>query len=151
LCSSLTMSWSQDPIDGGLTVCMSHNHNHSIYKVDNGSVFDMIESTIQIQGHKVAATTAPFCCAWDGCGAQFVLKSQHDGKAIYDQLVKDAENVFKNRLWSGATSTTMTLQQHTGLHRKAYTTLTITKCARTYPLKFRTIEPELRTFLVCLK
>ena len=111
----------------------------------------MIESTIQIQGHKVAATTAPFCCAWDGCGAQFVLKSQHDGKAIYDQLVKDAENVFKNRLWSGATSTTMTLQQHTGLHWKAYTTLTITNCARTYPLKFRTIEPELRTFLVCLK
>jgi hypothetical protein len=40
----------------------------------------MIESTIQIQGHKVAATTAPFCCAWDGCGAQFVLKSQHDGE-----------------------------------------------------------------------
>ena len=89
----MSWSWSQDPIDGGLIVCMSHNHNHSIfYKVDNGSVFDMIESTIQ--GHKVAATTAPFCCAWDGCGAQFVLTSQHDGKAIYDQLVNSLTAKF---------------------------------------------------------
>ncbi len=43
-------------------------------------------------------------------------------KDIYDQLVKEAEEVLKNRQWSGTTSAT--LSQHMGLHRKAYITLT---------------------------
>jgi hypothetical protein len=33
-------------------------HNHPLYKVDNGLVFDMIE--ISVRGHDVAATIAPF-------------------------------------------------------------------------------------------
>jgi hypothetical protein len=71
------------------------------------------------------STTAPFHCAWDGHGALLALKSQHDGKAIYDQLVKEVEDMFKNRQWSGMTSTT--LQQHRGLHWKVY--ITLTECA----------------------
>ena len=63
--------------------------------IHTGSVFDMIE--IAVRGHDVAATIAPFRRARDGCGALLALKSQHARKAIYDQLVKEAENVLKNR------------------------------------------------------
>ena len=98
-------------------------HNHPLYKVDNGSVFDMIE--IAIRGHDVSATITPFRHARDGRGALLALKSQHAGKAIYDQLVKEAENVLKNRQWSGTTS--ITLQQHMGLQRKA--SITLSECA----------------------
>jgi hypothetical protein len=65
---------------------------------------------------------APFRCRQDGCGALLALQSQHAGKAIYDQLVKDAKNILENRMWLGTTS--VTLPQHMGLHCKAYITLT---------------------------
>jgi hypothetical protein len=39
-------------IDGNLTACMPHNH--PVYKVDDGSVFDLIKSSVH--GHDVAAT-----------------------------------------------------------------------------------------------
>jgi len=58
------------------------------------------------------------------------LKSQHAGKATYDQLVKEAENVLKNRQWSGTTS--ITLQQHMGLQRKAF--ITLSGCAKQIPV-----------------
>ena len=76
-------------IEGDLTLTAHMTQNHSLYKVDNGLVFDMIE--IAMRGHDVAATIAPFRRAQDGCGALLALKSQHAGKAIYDQLVKEAE------------------------------------------------------------
>jgi hypothetical protein len=97
--------------------------------VDNGSVFDLIESTVC--GHNVAATIAPFCRAWDGCGALLALQSQHAGKAIYDQLAKEAENVLKNRQWSGNTSAT--LSQHMGLHQKAF--ISLSECAEHIPVE----------------
>jgi hypothetical protein len=80
-------------IDGDLTAPMPHNH--PLYKVDKGAVFDMIKGTVH--GHNVATTIAPFCRVWDGCGAILALQSQHAGKAIYDQLVKEAENILKNQ------------------------------------------------------
>jgi hypothetical protein len=104
-------------------------HNHPLYKVDNGSVFDMIK--IAVRGHDVAATTTPVHRARDGRGALFALQSQHAGKAIYDQLVKEAENVLKNRQWSGTTS--ITLQQHMGLQRKAF--ITLSECAKQIPME----------------
>jgi len=114
-------------IEGDLTAHMTHNH--PIYKVDNGLVFDMIKNAVW--GHDVAATIAPFRCARDGCGALLTLKSQHAGKAIYDQLVKKAENVLKNRQWSG-TTTSITLQQYMGLQRKAF--ITLSECAEQIPV-----------------
>jgi hypothetical protein len=114
-------------IDGDLTAHMPHNH--PLYKVDNGSVFDMIESTIN--GHNVAATIAPFRRKWDGRGALIALQSQHAGKAIYDQLMKEVENVLKNRQWSGTTS--MTLSQHIGLHWKTF--ITLSECAEHIPVE----------------
>ncbi len=105
-------------IDGNLTVCMPHNH--PLYKVDNGLTFDMIK--VAVQGHGIVATIALFHHKRDGRGALLALQSQPAGKATYDQLMKDAENVLKNRTWSGTTS--VTLIQHMGLHWKANTTLT---------------------------
>ena len=52
-------------------------------------------------------------------------------KDIYNQLVKEAEEVLKNRQWSGTTSAT--LLQHMGLHRKAY--ITLAKCAEHIPVE----------------
>jgi hypothetical protein len=104
-------------------------HNHPLYKVDNGAVFDMIKSTVR--GHDVAATIAPHHCARDGHGALLGLQSQHTGKAIYDQLVKEAENVLKNQQWSGTTSAT--LSQHMGLHWKAF--ITLSECAEHIPIE----------------
>jgi hypothetical protein len=113
-------------IKGDLTARMTHIH--PLYKVDNGLVYDMIEYAVW--GHDVAATIAPFRHTRDGRGALLALKSQHAGKAIYNQLVKEAENVLKNRQWSGTTS--ITLQQHMGLHRKAF--ITLSKCAEQIPV-----------------
>jgi hypothetical protein len=135
-------------IDGNLTVCIPHNH--PLYKVDNGLVFDLIKSTVC--GHNVATTIAPFCHAWNGRGALLALQSQHAGKAIYDKLVKEAENVLKNRQWFGTTSAS--LSHHMGLHWKAFITLSEyaehilaevpNNCARvTYLLdSFTTIGPS---------
>jgi hypothetical protein len=104
-------------------------HNHPLFKVDNGLTFDMIE--LSVRGHDVAATIAPFRRGQDGRGALLALKSQHAGQAVYDQLVKDAENILKNRTWSGTTS--VTLSQHMGLHRKAF--ITLTECADHIPVE----------------
>ena len=121
-------------IEGDLTACITHNH--PLYKVDNSLVFDMIK--IATWGHDIAATIAPFHCARDGHGALLALKSQHAGKAIYNQLVKEAENVLKNRQWSGTTS--ITVQQHMGLQLKAF--ITLSECAEQIPVEFLTNKPE---------
>jgi hypothetical protein len=114
-------------IDGDLTARMPHNH--PLFKVDNGLTFIMIKTSVC--GHDVAATIAPFCCAQDGRGALLALQSQHARKVIYDQLVKDAENILKNRTWSGTTS--VTLSQHIGLNCMVY--ITLTECAEHIPVE----------------
>ncbi len=58
------------------------------------------------RGHDVATTIAPFHRVRDGHGALPALQSQHAGKAVYDQLVKDSENILKNRIWNGTSATT---------------------------------------------
>ncbi len=135
-------------IDWDLTARMPHNH--PLFKVDNGLTFNMIK--MSVREHDVAATIAPFCQGRDGWGALLALQSQHAGKAIYDPLVKDAENILKNRTWSGTTS--VTLSQHMGLHRKAF--ITLTECAEHIPVEipndraqvtylldsFKTIDPS---------
>ena len=73
-------------IDGDLMARMPHNH--PLFKVDNGLTFNMIE--LSVCGHDVAATIAPFRLGRDGRVAHLALKSQHAGKAVYDQLMKDA-------------------------------------------------------------
>jgi hypothetical protein len=134
-------------------------HNHPLFKVDNGLTFDMIE--MSVCGHDVAATIAPFCRAWDGCGALLALQSQHAGKAIYDQLVKDAENILKNRTWLG--NTLVTLSQHMGLHCKAY--ITLTECTEHIPVEipndwarvtyllnsFKMIDPSVLTAMAAVR
>ena len=84
-----------------------------------------------MRGHDIAATIAPFRLGQDGHGTLLALQSQHAGKAIYDQLVKDAENILKNRMWLG--TTLVTLPQHMGLNCKAY--ITLTECAEHIPVE----------------
>ena len=81
-------------------------------------VFNMIAASVC--GHDVATTIAPFHCENDGNGALLALQSQHSENAIYNQPVKDAENILKK----GLGHTLSTLSQHMGLHRKAFITLT---------------------------
>jgi hypothetical protein len=135
-------------IDGDLIARMPHNH--PLFKVDNGMTFNMIKTSFC--GHDVAATITPFCHAQDGHGALLALQSQHAGKAIYDQLINNAENFLKNRTWSG--TTLVTLSQHMGLHCKVY--ITLTECAEHIPVEipndwtqvtylldsFKTIDPS---------
>ncbi len=134
--------------DGDLMARMPHNH--PLFKVDNGMTFNMIETFIH--GHDVAAMIAPFCCARDGRDALLALQSQYTGKMMYDQLIKDAEKILKNRTWLG--TTLVTLSQHMGLHCKAY--ITLTDCAEHIPVEipndraqvtylldsFKTIDPS---------
>jgi hypothetical protein len=144
-------------IDGDLTARMPHNH--PLFKVDNGMTFDMIK--MSVCGHDVAVTIAPFRCGQDGCGALLALQSQYAGKAIYDQLVKVAENILKNRTWLGTTS--ITLPQHMGLHHKAY--ITLTECAEHIPVEtpndlaqvtylfdsFKTIDPSVLAAMAAVR
>jgi hypothetical protein len=94
-------------------------HNLPLFKVDNGLTFDMIK--MSLCGHDVAATIAPLHCRQDGRGALLALQSQHAGKVIYDQLVKDAENILKKKgrswglLWLLYLSTWDCIAKHTSL------------------------------------
>jgi hypothetical protein len=114
-------------INGDLMARMPHNH--PLFKVHIGLTFDMIK--MSVRGHDVAAMVAPFHQGHDGQGALLALQSRHAGKAIYGQLVKDAENILKNRTWSGTTS--ITLSQHMGLHCKVF--ITLTECAEHIPVE----------------
>ena len=91
-------------------------HNHALFKVDNGAVYDMIE--ISTRGIEVTSLIAPFRKTRDGRGALNALKSQHAGKAVYDHLVKEAEQTLSNKVWNG--NTIASLASHMGAQRKAW-------------------------------
>jgi hypothetical protein len=102
-----------ESIEADLTACLSHAH--ALFTVDNGTVFNLIESSTR--GSDVSPTIAPFCKTRNGHGAMLALKTQHAGKDIWDRLVKEAEHTLSTRAWSGTTP--ITLSQHMGMHRTA--------------------------------
>ncbi len=75
------------------------------------------------------------------------MQSQHARKAIYDQHVKDAENILKDRMLLGTTS--ITLSQHMGLHRKAF--ITLTECAEHIPMEIPNDQAQVTYLLDSLK
>jgi hypothetical protein len=113
-------------IEGNMAACMSHTH--ALYKIDNGLVFDLIENAVS--GSNVTSTIAPFHKTRNGRGAMNVLKTQHAGEAIWDRLVKEAEHILSNKIWSCNTPTT--LSQHMGTHCHAY--ITLTECSEHIPV-----------------
>ena len=115
-----------ESIEGDLTARLSHAH--ALFKVDNGTVFDLIESSTR--GSDVSPTIAPFRKTRNGRGAMQALKTQHAGKDIWDRLVKEAEHTLSTRVWSGTTP--ITLSQHMGMHRTAW--ITMTECAEHIPV-----------------
>ncbi len=114
------------PIEGDLTARLSYTH--ALFKVNNGTVFDLVESFTQ--GSNVAPTIASFRKTQNRHGAMLALKSQHAGKAIWDRLVKEAKHPLSNKVWSGNTPTT--LAQYMGMHRHAW--MTLTECAEHIPV-----------------
>ena len=78
------------PIKGDMIAQMLHLH--SFFKVDNGVVFNLIETTVH-------GTPIPFCCNQNGCRAFFAIQAQHAGKDVWDKLVKEAKTVLQNRKW----------------------------------------------------
>jgi hypothetical protein len=115
-----------ESIEGDLTAHLLHTH--TLFKVNNGTVFDLVESTTR--GSDVAPTIAPFCKTQNGHGVMLALKSQHAGRVIWDCLVKEAEHTLSNTVWSGITP--MTLAQHMGMHCHAW--ITLTECAVHIPV-----------------
>jgi hypothetical protein len=81
-------------IKGDLIGCTMHNY--ALFKVNNGSVYDMIESSTH--GSDVTSLIALFRKTCDGHGALNALKTQHAGIAIYDCLVKEAEQTLSNKI-----------------------------------------------------
>ena len=100
-----------------------------------------------MRGHDVAATIAPFHFGQDGHSTLLALQSQHAGKAIFNQLVKDTENILKNRTWLESTS--VTLSQHMGLHYKAY--ITLTECAEQIPVEISNDQAQVIYLLESVK
>ncbi len=58
------------------------------------------------------------------------LKSQHAGKAVYDRLIKEAEQTLSNKVWNGNTSAS--LASHMGVQRKAW--ISMQECADHVPV-----------------
>jgi hypothetical protein len=65
-------------IEGDMIARMSHLH--SLFKVDNGVVFELIKTAVR--GTPVAALIAPFCPDRNGCRAFFAIQAQHAGKDV---------------------------------------------------------------------
>ena len=113
-------------IEGDMIARMSHAH--PLFKVDNGAVFELIETAVR--GTAVAASIAPFRRERDGRKAFIAIRAQHAGKDVWDKLVKEAETILQTRKWTGTTN--VTLAQHMGKHRQAF--ITLTECAEHLPV-----------------
>ena len=105
-------------IEEELKFCTSHTHN--LFQADNSALFQLIDRAVI--GHDVSATIAPFCRSQNGRAAYNAIVYQHAGKHVWDKNVKEAMAVLATRTWTGTTS--ITLLQHTSMHRKAYIQLT---------------------------
>ncbi len=112
-------------IEGDLIARMTHNH--ALFKGNNGAVYNMIESSTRLSD--VTSSIAPFRKTRDGRGALNALKSQAR-KAVYDPLVKEAEQTLSNKVWNGNTSTS--LASHMGAQRKAW--ISMQECADHVPV-----------------
>ena len=93
-------------IKGDMIACMSHAH--SLVKVDNGAVFELIENAVR--GTGIAASIAPFQGERNGRGAFMAIRAQHADKDVWDKLHKEAESILQTLKWSGTSN--VTLAQH---------------------------------------
>jgi hypothetical protein len=107
---------------------MRMSHAHPLFKVDNGAVFELIETAVR--GTAVAASIAPFRCERNGCNAFIAIRAQHAGKDVWDKLIKEAETILETQKWSGTTN--VTLAQHMGRHCQAF--IMLTECAEHPPV-----------------
>ena len=79
------------------------SHTHALYKSDNRDVHQLVESAIRDNG-AYAATIAPFARTKNGRDAAMAMESQHAGKDVWDDNIKNAKDFLQNRKWSGTTT-----------------------------------------------
>ena len=96
------------------------SHDHALFKIDNGTVFDIIEHGSR--GSDVAPTIAPWRRTRNGRSAMRSVIDQHAGVRVWEELVKSAKEVLAGgRKWTGTTS--FTISNHCNVHRKAFIAL----------------------------
>jgi len=101
------------------------SHTHALYKSDNQDVHQLVERAIRDSG-AYAATIAPFARTKNGRDAAMAMESQHAGKDVWDDNIKNAEDFLQNRKWSG--TTTIPFLHHAAQHRKSFTELQEAQC-----------------------
>lgn len=95
------------------------SHQHPNFAVDDGVVFDKIESVLR--NTPFYASIAPHRKGRTGCGALGSIESQYAGKASIEELVAKETDYLINRKWTGQNN--VTLQSHAGKHRSAFNNL----------------------------
>lgn len=96
-----------------------YSHNHSLYSVDNASVFDDIEEATRGSRYQSSITT--FKKHKNGRGAYLALREQFTGPAVWDKKKATSMEFLQSRKFTGTTNTT--LEAFLGQHRSAYVTL----------------------------
>ena len=103
---------------------MSSSHEHLIPTHCIGltieDVHQLVERAIRDNG-AYAAIIAPFARTKNGRGAAMAMESQHAGKDVWDDNIKNAKDFLQNRRWSG--TTTVPFLYHAAQHRKSSTKL----------------------------
>lgn len=91
------------------------SHDDPLFVEDNETVFNHIEDASR--GTKYATVLQPHRRTKDGRGAYMALINQYAGKAAWDAVIQESENVLHNSKWRGTGS--FLLESHANRHRSA--------------------------------
>lgn len=99
------------------------SHAHALFRDDNATVFDMIETATR--GTKYHTSIITFKDTQNGRGAWQKLKGQYAGKALFEKEQKDHMDTLLSSTYTGTGN--QTLDQFANKHRTAYAGLV--RCA----------------------
>ena len=94
-------------------------HDHPLYALDNGNVYNRIERALTGTSHSSAIIL--FRRTRDGKRAMDALVSQFARKVVWEIIIKDAQDYLMNKQWSGTTY--HTLKAHIDRHQLAFVSL----------------------------
>jgi hypothetical protein len=95
------------------------SHDHPLYRTDNEMLYNALE--VALRASALAASLVRFRRKKDGRGGWLDVVSQHAGKSVWEQRIKDSEDYMMRREWTGTTS--LTLKDHTHKHRTCFVAL----------------------------
>ena len=87
-----------ESIEHELKLCVLHNHTLS--KLDSSVLFQILDRAVV---GDMSETIAPFRRTHNVRGAYLAILTQHAGKCVWDQVVRDATSVLQTRTWSRTT------------------------------------------------